>query len=45
MTGRRKSVATLTPAGEHYAPYVDAAERRIIKEVLDRGRAILASHV
>lgn len=35
----------VTPVGEHYAPYFDAAERRIIKEVLDRGRTILATHL
>jgi hypothetical protein len=35
----------VTPVGEHNAPYFDAAERRIIKEVLDRGRTILATHL
>lgn len=35
----------VTPVGEHYAPYFDAAERLIIKEALDRGRTILATHL
>jgi hypothetical protein len=35
----------ITPAGEHYSPYFSGAERRLMAEILGRGRAILATHL
>lgn len=39
------NLESVTPAGEHYSPYFDNTECRLISAVLDRGRAILASHL
>ncbi|WP_345147738.1 hypothetical protein [Arthrobacter ginkgonis] len=35
----------ITPAGEHYSPDFSASEQRLIAEILNRGRTILASRL
>lgn len=39
------NLPSITPPGEHYGPYFDDHEQRLISEILDRGRMILASHI
>jgi hypothetical protein len=39
------NLPSITPAGEHYSPYFNDEEQRTIIEILDRGRAILASRL
>lgn len=39
------NLPSVTPPGEHYSPHFDDHEQRVIHEILDRGRVILASHL
>ncbi|MGL3806141.1 hypothetical protein ACSYDW_08600 [Paeniglutamicibacter sp. R2-26] len=39
------NLESVTPAGEHYSPYFSDVERRLIADVLDRGRMIFAAHI
>jgi hypothetical protein len=39
------NLPSITPPGEHYSPYFDDREQRVISEILDRGRVILASRL
>jgi hypothetical protein len=39
------NLPSITPPGEHYGPYFDDHEQRVITEILDRGRVILASRL
>lgn len=39
------NLESITPVGEHYSPAFNEHERRVIREVLDRGRTILATHL
>jgi hypothetical protein len=39
------NLPSITPPGEHYGPYFDDHEQRVISEILDRGRVILASRL
>lgn len=36
---------SVTPAGEHYSPDFSDEERRLITEILNRGRTVLAAHL
>jgi hypothetical protein len=39
------NLESITPAGEHYAPVFSEDEKDMIREVLNRGRIILAGHL
>ncbi|MDQ0276593.1 hypothetical protein QO003_000896 [Arthrobacter silviterrae] len=39
------NLESVTPDGEHYSPYFSDEERRLIADVLDRGRRVLAAHI
>jgi hypothetical protein len=39
------NLPSITPPGEHYSPYFDDHEQRVIGEILDRGRVILTSRL
>ncbi|MFP3460851.1 hypothetical protein R5O87_08395 [Arthrobacter globiformis] len=39
------NLPSITPPGEHYSPYFDDHEQRVITEILDRGRVILKSRL
>lgn len=39
------NLKSVTPAGEHYSPDFNDEERRLITEILNRGRAILAARL
>jgi hypothetical protein len=39
------NLPSITPPGEHYSPYFEDQEQRVITEILDRGRVILASRL
>lgn len=39
------NLASITPPGEHYSPYFNTDEQRLITAILDRGRVLLASHL
>lgn len=39
------NLPSITPPGEHYSPYFDDDEQRLITEILDRGRVILNSRL
>jgi hypothetical protein len=39
------NLPSITPLGEHYSPYFDDQEQRVITEILDRGRVILSSRL
>lgn len=39
------NLESITPAGEHYRAIFSDKERRLITEILNRGRTILAAHV
>jgi hypothetical protein len=39
------NLKSVTPAGEHYGPDFNDEERRLITEILNRGRTILATHL
>ncbi len=42
---RGLNMKCITPPGEHYAPHFKKSERRLIKEVFNRGRIILAARL
>ena len=39
------NLPSITPPGEHYSPYFDDHEQRVISGILDRGRVILSSRL
>lgn len=39
------NLESVTPAGEDYHPCFDGEERRLITQILNRGRTILAAHI
>lgn len=39
------NIPCITPPGEHYSPHFNDHEQRLINDIMDRGRAILASNL